>query len=71
MATLSSDECSSNPCSNGGTCQDLYNRFYCLCPKNWEGVMCETDVNECAIFAGTDLGCQNGATCVNKIGSYE
>ena len=26
---------------------------------------CEQDVNECGIYAGTDLGCQNGATCVN------
>lgn len=33
--------------------------------------MCDADVNECAIFAGTDLGCQNGATCVNKPGGYE
>lgn len=29
-----------------------------------------TDVNECARFLGTDLGCQNGATCRNFPGSY-
>lgn len=29
-----------------------------------------TDVNECAKFLGTDLGCQNGATCRNLPGSY-
>lgn len=29
-----------------------------------------TDVNECARFVGTELGCQNGATCRNLPGSY-
>lgn len=29
-----------------------------------------TDVNECARFLGTDLGCQNGATCRNLPGTY-
>lgn len=37
----------------------------------FQGDTCEKDVNECAVFAGTDLGCQNGATCINKAGSYE
>lgn len=32
--------------------------------------MCDEDVNECASFAGTDLGCQNGASCTNTQGSY-
>uniref|UniRef100_A0A1Y1LNZ2 Cubilin n=1 Tax=Photinus pyralis TaxID=7054 RepID=A0A1Y1LNZ2_PHOPY len=68
---LSKNECASSPCGNGGVCQDLFNGFLCHCPEEWEGTTCEKDVNECAKFAGTDLGCQNGATCVNKPGSYE
>ena len=27
-------------------------------------------MNECGHFAGTELGCQNGATCINTVGSY-
>ncbi|MEQ2183026.1 hypothetical protein GOODEAATRI_028354 [Goodea atripinnis] len=27
--------CSSNPCQNGGTCLNLLNSYYCLCPSNW------------------------------------
>ncbi|XP_068906568.1 cubilin-like isoform X2 [Tenebrio molitor] len=68
---LNIDECNSNPCKNGGSCQDLFGDFLCHCPSEWEGPLCQKDVNECARFAGTDLGCQNGATCLNKPGSYE
>ena len=32
---LSRDECLSNPCSNGGTCDDRYNGYTCRCPPNW------------------------------------
>ncbi|XP_049840781.1 cubilin-like [Schistocerca gregaria] len=69
--SLSTNECASNPCRNGGTCEDKYNGFVCRCPSNWQGTFCDVDVNECANFAGTDLGCQNGATCINKPGTYE
>ncbi|XP_054002675.1 cubilin [Hylaeus anthracinus] len=67
---LREDDCTSNPCQNGGTCQDLYEGYRCHCPSNWEGPNCMTDVNECVRFLGTDLGCQNGATCINQPGSY-
>ncbi|XP_039305004.1 cubilin isoform X2 [Solenopsis invicta] len=67
---LRENECQSNPCQNGGTCEDLYDGYQCHCPSNWEGPNCMTDVNECARFLGTDLGCQNRATCRNLPGSY-
>ncbi|CAK9795155.1 Cubn [Anthophora quadrimaculata] len=67
---LKINECSSNPCYNGGSCQDLYEGYQCHCPSNWEGPNCVVDVNECVRLLGTDLGCQNGATCINLPGSY-
>lgn len=70
LTTLNDDNCQSNPCQNGGSCTDMYNDFICKCPSNWDGKTCSNDVNECAMFAGTELGCQNGATCVNTQGSY-
>nr|XP_040240535.2 cubilin homolog [Anopheles coluzzii] len=70
MSTLQVNRCTSGPCQNGGTCIAQYDSFMCLCPSNWEGQTCTTDVNECALFAGTDLGCQNGATCKNIHGGY-
>ncbi|XP_010710919.1 cubilin-like isoform X2 [Meleagris gallopavo] len=68
--TLQRKACSSNPCENSGTCVNLLDGFFCLCPSNWKGLRCSEDVNECQIYAGTALGCQNGATCVNTAGSY-
>ena len=41
-----------------------------LSPWSFQGAFCDVDVNECAEYAGTDLGCQNGATCVNNPGSF-
>ncbi|PVD35988.1 hypothetical protein C0Q70_02958 [Pomacea canaliculata] len=68
---LTTNECQSNPCQNGGTCVDSYNGFICQCPPNWKGVTCSADVNECGEYAGTDRGSsQHGATCVNLPGSF-
>ncbi|XP_004860031.1 cubilin [Heterocephalus glaber] len=68
--TVDKDVCRSNPCRNGGTCHNLLDSFFCICPSQWEDPLCSTDVNECVIYSGTLLGCQNGATCVNTVGSY-
>lgn len=69
-SSLSADNCRSMPCLNGGTCVNGYERFVCQCLPNWTGDTCAEDINECAQFAGTELGCQNGATCVNEQGGY-
>ncbi|KAJ6643397.1 Cubilin like [Pseudolycoriella hygida] len=70
LSTIEEDNCLTNPCLNGGTCVDMYDDFDCKCLPNWEGKTCSSDVNECAMFAGTELGCQNGASCTNTPGSY-
>ncbi|XP_055841856.1 cubilin homolog [Episyrphus balteatus] len=67
---LLTNNCESIPCKNGGTCYNLYEDFNCECPKTWTGKTCETDVDECQNFNGTDLGCQNNGVCINLPGSY-
>lgn len=68
---LSIDRCRINPCQNGGSCFNLFNSFRCECTESFEGPTCDLDVDECKKFAGTELGCQNGAVCNNLHGSYE
>uniref|UniRef100_A0A1I8EZ18 Cubilin n=1 Tax=Wuchereria bancrofti TaxID=6293 RepID=A0A1I8EZ18_WUCBA len=63
---LKKDECSDNPCMNGATCIDLYNKFMCICPSHFEGETCENRIDECSIYQGTPAGCQNNASCILK-----
>ena len=36
------DECESEPCLAGGTCDDLINAFHCTCPRGRDGTRCES-----------------------------
>jgi len=36
------NECASNPCVNGGTCNDHFNSFTCSCPDGYGGETCQT-----------------------------
>ncbi|VDP12982.1 unnamed protein product [Onchocerca flexuosa] len=67
---LKRDECADNPCMNGATCIDLYNKFMCLCPLHFEGETCENRIDECSLYQGTPAGCQNNASCILKSGGF-
>uniref|UniRef100_A0A671XF34 Cubilin n=1 Tax=Sparus aurata TaxID=8175 RepID=A0A671XF34_SPAAU len=41
------NECSSNPCQNGGTCTDGINGFTCVCTAQWTGPFCQTPQQVC------------------------
>lgn len=36
------DQCASNPCQNGGTCEDHLQAYICFCLLDFEGRNCET-----------------------------
>ena len=38
------NECSSNPCLNGGTCDDQINGYTCHCAAGFIGSKCEIEV---------------------------
>ena len=39
------DECRSDPCQNGATCNDLHNNYTCSCTVEYSGRHCETGRN--------------------------
>lgn len=54
------DECSSDPCLNGGTCEDLVNIFVCDCETGWSGENCQYRNNACDVFP-----CPVYSTCLD------
>nr|XP_039268068.1 cubilin-like [Styela clava] len=42
-----SNECSSNPCQNGGTCVDGINGYSCSCNSGYTGTNCELQQTSC------------------------
>lgn len=59
------DECTSNPCQHGSSCEDELNSYKCFCAPGYEGVNCQTDTDDCA-----GDPCQNGGTCTDGVYSH-
>ena len=53
------DECSSNPCINGGTCTDAVSSYTCSCPSLFTGDRCEISIHSCY-----GIICENNGTFV-------
>ncbi|CAH1800894.1 unnamed protein product [Owenia fusiformis] len=47
IAQDDSDEmpCWSDPCLNGGLCENSESRWWCVCQDGWSGLQCELDLN--------------------------
>ncbi|XP_038064906.1 fibropellin-3-like [Patiria miniata] len=58
------DECRSSPCQNG-VCFDEVDGFGCECSPGYEGTLCETNTDDCAIDP-----CQNGGVCVDDVNGF-
>lgn len=43
------DECISNPCLNGATCNNKVGSFMCSCLNGFEGKFCETNIDDCMV----------------------
>ncbi|KAL3276606.1 hypothetical protein HHI36_011978 [Cryptolaemus montrouzieri] len=56
--------CTPNPCQHKGVCEEGDKGPLCKC-QSYAGEFCEFDMNECE-----SNPCQNGATCINEIGSF-
>lgn len=60
------DNCSPNPCLNGGKCINGKNWFLCECTAGFTGPECRININECS-----SNPCTLGSTCVDGIASYK
>lgn len=40
--------CESQPCLNGGACEDQFDEFNCSCAAGWGGRVCQAQLDECA-----------------------
>ncbi|XP_048458200.1 protein crumbs homolog 1 [Rhincodon typus] len=59
------DECDSNPCQNGGTCQNTMESYICHCPARNEQELFYGGKNCTDILTGCENHeCLNGATCI-------
>ena len=50
--------CESSPCENNGECVDLFQDYFCVCPKGTDGKHCETAPERCI-----GSPCMNGGAC--------
>ena len=64
-AQSSINECASDPCLNGATCDDGRGSYTCRCADGWEGIDCQVNIDECHLIHG----CIHGQ-CVDTVGSY-
>ncbi|XP_030849105.1 fibropellin-1 isoform X5 [Strongylocentrotus purpuratus] len=59
------NECSPDPCENGGRCSDGVDSFTCACAPGYTGPTCGTDNNECSPDP-----CENGGRCSDGVDSF-
>uniref|UniRef100_A0A2K6R3I6 Protein crumbs homolog 1 n=1 Tax=Rhinopithecus roxellana TaxID=61622 RepID=A0A2K6R3I6_RHIRO len=62
---LEIDECWSQPCLNGATCQDALGAYFCDCAPGFLGDHCELNIDECA-----SQPCLHGGLCVDGENRY-
>ncbi|ELW47487.1 Coagulation factor VII [Tupaia chinensis] len=58
QAMQNGDQCSSNPCQNGGSCQDQLQSYICFCRAGFEGRNCETNKSQQLMCVNDNGGCQ-------------
>ncbi|XP_071092386.1 uncharacterized protein [Haliotis cracherodii] len=61
---IGGDYCASAPCKNSAICQNLNDRYICVCRTGYTGHNCETDIDECDATP-----CEHG-NCTDMVGDF-
>ncbi|KAM9301056.1 coagulation factor X-like [Morus bassanus] len=56
------NQCDSNPCQNGGSCDDQFQDYVCRCPDEYEGKSCEKAVADKLKCIYDNGGCEQYCT---------
>ena len=67
------NECDSNPCANGATCEDQINAFVCHCAPNYYGTRCMSEDDDCSGNVTELCGrgtCIDGASADPNVANY-
>lgn len=59
------NDCSVDPCENGGVCVDIVDGYMCNCEPGYTGKRCQHLIDDCA-----SEPCQNGATCLDMLDGF-
>ncbi|NXX60715.1 CRUM1 protein, partial [Scopus umbretta] len=65
LGCTGADVCASSPCLNAGTCEDLFNSFSCACSAGWQGLLCESNIDDCQ-----SSPCVHG-DCVDAVADFQ
>ncbi|XP_031561363.1 fibropellin-3-like isoform X2 [Actinia tenebrosa] len=60
------NECQSNPCRNGATCNNLVQNYSCTCIAGFTGKNCEHNIDDCKPDP-----CINGGTCFDLVNDFK
>uniref|UniRef100_A0A452V7A1 Coagulation factor VII n=1 Tax=Ursus maritimus TaxID=29073 RepID=A0A452V7A1_URSMA len=52
------DQCASNPCQNGGSCEDQLQSYICFCLDDFQGRNCETNKKDLLVCMNENGGCE-------------
>ena len=63
--TINDCETVLSPCGNNGTCVDMINGYYCICPDGFTGLGCTYNFDDC-----NPNPCMNGGSCEDLINDY-
>ncbi|XP_038067159.1 sushi, von Willebrand factor type A, EGF and pentraxin domain-containing protein 1-like [Patiria miniata] len=65
LEVLPYNDCFSDPCANGATCQRVSAGYVCICRPGYTGITCDTEIDDCE-----STPCENGGSCRDGLNDF-